>query len=93
MSEYYKFLTRAGDARGRGQGGNGSSTFLRSKKRETKKKIERVSWQKLLKGSHQDQNVSIPVLVILKRLEFKKFSFLPVMVAENTFQCPRTSPL
>ena len=42
------------------------------RKKERKGKMERVSKQKLLKGCHQFQNVTI--LAILGCLEFKKFS-------------------
>ena len=54
------------------------------KKRETKGKKERLSKQKLLKGCHQGQDVT--VLAILERLEFKNFSGRPTMVADNTCQ-------
>ena len=54
------------------------------KKREAKEKKQRVSRQKLLKGCHQGQNVTV---AILEHLEFKKFPCQPTMVAENTFQC------
>ena len=54
--------------------------------KEDKRKKERVSKQKLLKGCHQGQNIII--LTILERLEFKNFSYRPTMVADNTFQCP-----
>ena len=47
--------------------------FLRSKKKKGKqRKKERASKQKLLKGCHQGQNVT--VLAILERLELKSFS-------------------
>ena len=67
-----------------------SPTFLRTKKKVRKRKKERVSKQKLLKGCHQDQNIT--VLAILERLEFEKFSCWPTMVADSTFQCSMTSP-
>ena len=55
-------------------GGHGPANFLRSKKKKLNKgKKERLSKQKLLKGCHQGQNVT--VLAILERLEFKKFLF------------------
>ena len=50
-----------------------------------KSKKERVSKQKLLKGCHQGQNITI--LAILERLEFENLSCRPTMVADNTFQC------
>ena len=37
--------------------------------------------QKLLKGCHQGQNVT--VLAMLERLEFKTFSFTPTTVADK----------
>ena len=66
-------------------------TFLRTKKKVRKRKKERVSKQKLLKGCHQDQNIT--VLAILERLEFENFSCWPTIVADSTFQCSMTSPL
>ena len=68
-------------------------TFLRSKKKKgNKEKREIVSKQKLLKlkDCHQGENVT--ALAILERLEFKTFSCLPTMVADNTFQCSIASP-
>ena len=50
-----------------------------------KGKKDGVSKQKLLKGCHQGQNITI--LTILERLEFENFSCRPTMVADNTFQC------
>ena len=59
-------------------------TFLRSKKKKGKQKQkETVSKQKLLKGCHQSQNVSVSA--ILECLEFKNISYRPTMVAHNTF--------
>ena len=56
-------------------------------KREKGEKVEkeRVSKQKLSKGCHQGQNVT--VLAILERLEFKHFSCRPTILTDNTFQC------
>ena len=51
----------------------------------------RVSKQKLLKGCHQSQNVT--VLAIVKRLEIKNFPCRPTMVANNTFQYSMAPPL
>ena len=49
-----------------------SPTFLRSeRKKGNKGGKERLSKQKLLKGCHQGENVT--VLAILERLEFKNF--------------------
>ena len=45
--------------------------FLRNKEKGKKRKKERVSKQKLLRGCHEVQNVTF--LVILERLEFKIF--------------------
>ena len=74
-------------------GGHGlPPPFFRSKKKIRKKgKKERVSKQKLLKGYHQSQNVT--VLAILERLEFKNFSCRPTMVADILFQCSMAPPL
>ena len=47
--------------------------------------------QKLLKGCHQGQNIT--VLAILECLEFKNFSCQPTVVASNTFQCKMALPL
>ena len=62
-------------------------TFFGVEKRNkaNKGKKERVSKQKLLKGCHQGQNVT--VLAILERLELKKKFLLANAVADNTFQC------
>ena len=54
-----------------GPEGHGGTTYFAAK-RKSKGKKERVSKQKLLKGCHLGQNVT--VLAILKRLEFKHFS-------------------
>ena len=64
-----------------------SSTFLRAKKKKGNKaeKKERVSTQKISKECHHGQNFT--VLAIPERLEFKKFSFRPTLVANNSFQC------
>ena len=62
-----------------------------AKKKGNKGKKERVSKQKVLKGCHQSQNVTVSV--ILDRPEFKKFSCRPNMVADNTFQCSMAPPL
>ena len=59
--------------------------FLRSKKKKAEQKKERISKQKLLKGCHQGQQVT--VLAILERLEFKHFFSQPTTVADNTFYC------
>ena len=54
--------------------------FLQQKeKKEIKVKKEKVSRQKLLKGCHQGQIIT--VLAVLERLEFKDFSCRPTMVA------------
>ena len=60
------------------------------RKNGNKGKKERLSKQKLLKGCHQGQNVT--VLAILERLEFKNFSSWPTMVAGNTCQCSMAPP-
>ena len=80
----------------RHQGGRGGipppPLFFRSKEKIGKKrKKRRVSKQKLLKGCHQGQNVT--VLAILERLEFKNFSCRPTMVADIPFQCSMAPPL
>ena len=82
------FITRP--ATPGGQGGHDPPTFLHKKKKGNKKRKERVSKQKLLKGYHQGKNVT--VLAILERLEFKNFSFQPTIVADNTFQCSMVPP-
>ena len=61
------------------------------RKKGEKGKKERVRKQKLLKGCHQGQNVT--VLAILKCLEFKIFSCRATMVADNAFQCSMVPPL
>ena len=58
--------------------------FVAKRKKENKGKKERVWNQKLLKGWHQGQNVT--VLAILERLEFKNFSCWQAMVANKIFQ-------
>ena len=65
-----KKLRRPGDTEGKG-GEHVSPIFLRSKKKGKQKKKEKVLKQKLLKGCHQGQNVT--VLAILEHLEFKHF--------------------
>ena len=82
-------FTRAGDT-GWGRGAcsplQQPPTFCVAKRKKgDKDKKERVSKQKLLKGCHQGQNIT--VLAILERLEFKNFLSRPTMVAENTFHC------
>ena len=61
------------------------------RKKGNKGKKERVLKQKLLKGSHQGQNIT--VLPILKRIEFKNLSCRLTLVADNTFQCSMAPPL
>ena len=71
---------------GRARGGMASPLFCVAKRKKGNKgKKERVSKQKLLKDCHQGQDIT--VLAILQRLEFKKFSCRPTMVADKTFQC------
>ena len=48
-----------------------------SKRKYGNKGKKRISKQKLLKGCHQGQNVT--VLTILERLEFNKFSCQPIL--------------
>ena len=55
-----------------------------------KSKKERVSKQKLLKGCHQGQNITI--LAILECLEFENLSCRSTMVASITFQCSMAPP-
>ena len=64
-----------------------SSHFFSSQKEKRKQsgKKERVSTQKISKECHHGQNFT--VLAIPERLEFKKFSFRPTLVANNSFQC------
>ena len=74
-----------------GAGGHESPLFCVAKRKKGNKgKKERLSKQKLLKGCHQGQNVT--VLAILERLEFKKFSGRPTMVADNACQCSMAPP-
>ena len=82
-----------GGVSGRRRGGEHSAaTFLQAKrKKENKGKKERHSKQKLLRGFHQAQNVT--VLAILERLKFKIFSFRPTMLADRTCQCSMALPL
>ena len=61
------------------------------RKKGNQGKKERFSKQKLLKGCHQGQNIT--VLAILECLEFKNFYCQPTMVADNTFQCSMAPPL
>ena len=77
----------------RGPGGAWLPHFFCKGKRKKgiKGKKERVSKQKLLKGCHQGQNVT--VLAILERLEFKNFSCRPTMVTDSTFQYFVAPPL
>ena len=56
-----------------------------NKGKKGKQREKRLSKQKLLKGCHQGQSVTVSA--ILERLEFKIFSGLPTMVADNTCQC------
>ena len=81
----------AGDTGGTG-GAMAPPLFCVTKRKKGKKrKKERLSKQKLLKGCHQGQNVT--VLAILECLEFKIFSGRPTMVADNTCQCSMAPPL
>ena len=76
------------------EGGGGEHTtpfFCSRKKKGNKVKKEKVSKQKLLKGSHQGKNVT--VLAILERLEFKHFPCPTTMVAVDTFQYSMAPPL
>ena len=72
-------------------GATGAMVCETKRKKGNKGKKERLSKQKLLKGCHQGQNVT--VLAILERLEFKNFSSRPTMVADNTCQCSMAPPL
>ena len=66
--------------------------LMRSKKKKGNLgKKERFSKQKLLKGCHQGQNVT--VLAILECLKFKNCSCRPTTVAGNAFQCSMAPPL
>ena len=85
----YRFLSRDGDT---GEPGGPlpltfffSFFFCVARKKENQTKKERVLKQKLLKGYHQGQSVT--VLAIVERLEFKSFSCRPTMVPDNTFMC------
>ena len=61
---------------GGGRGDHGSLLFWAAKRKEGNKgKKERVSKEKILKGCHQGQNVT--VLAILERVEFKILSCRP----------------
>ena len=62
-----------------------------AKENMEKKRKKIIPEQKLLKGCHQGQNVT--VLTILERLELKNFSCQPTMVADNAFQCSMVPPL
>ena len=64
---------------------------LAKRKKGNKGEKERLSKQKLLKGCHQGQNVT--VLAALECLEFKNFSGRPTMVADSTCQCSMAPPL
>ena len=59
--------------------------WVAKRKKGNKGKKERVSKQKLLKGSHKGQNII--VLAILEHLEFENFSCQSTMLADNSFQC------
>ena len=83
---------RAGDTGG-GAGAHDPlpSLFCVTKREKGNKgEKERLSKQKLLKGCHQDQNVTF--LAILECLEFN-FSGRPTMVADNTCQRSMAPPL
>ena len=65
-----------------------------SKRKYGNKGKKRISKQKLLKGCHQGQNVT--VLTILERLEFKKFSCRPILSSVSWplhFEIPFTVPV
>ena len=64
---------------------------IAKRKKGNKKKKERESKQKLLKGCYQGQNVI--VLAIPERLEFKSFSCRSTMAADNISQCSMVAPL
>ena len=64
--------------------------FLRRKKKEKRGK-KTVSNQKLSKGCHQGESVT--VLASLERLEFKKSSSHTTKVANNTFRCCMAPPV
>ena len=59
--------------------------YVAKGKKGSKEKKERVPKWKLLKGCHQGQNVA--VLAILELMEFKKCSYRPTMVTDNSFHC------
>ena len=85
LSYPFHFLGhRAGETRG-------PLFCVAKRKKENKGKKERHSKQKLIKGCHQGQNVT--VLAILERLEFKIFSSRRTIVADNTYQCSMAPPL
>ena len=74
-----------------GPGGHGPPHFcIAKRKKGNKGKKERFSKQKLWKGCHQGQNVT--VLAILEHLEFKNFSGQPTMVSNNICQCSMPPP-
>ena len=79
-----KLSCRAGDTEGT-EGVVLPLFYVAKRKKGNKGKKETVSKQKLIKGCHQGQNIT--VLSILERLEFNNFSNRPTMVADNTFQC------
>ena len=66
-------------------------TCAAKKEKKNKGRKERVPKQKLLKGFHQGQNVTI--LAILERLEFKNVSCQPIMLADDAFQYSMAPPL
>ena len=91
-------VNRAGDTRG----GRGAMPprphppppiFFRSKNKIGKKRKKGKSFKAktIKRGCHQRQNVT--VLAILERLEFKKFSCRPTMLADIPFQCSMARPL
>ena len=59
--------------------------YVAKRKKGNQGKKERFLKQKLLKGCHQDQNVTVSAS--LECLEFKNFSCRSTMVGGNTFQC------
>ena len=56
-----------------------------AKENMEKKRKKIIPEQKLLKGCHQGQNVT--VLTILERLEFNFLFGRPTMAVDNSFQC------
>ena len=65
-----------------------------AKENMEKKRKKIIPEQKLLKGCHQGQNVT--VLTILERLEFKKFSCRPILSSVSWplhFEIPFTAPV